>query len=147
MRLTGFRLPALVLLAVVATVVNSSSLAQSAGGAPSEDNGSAAGGRFTFFTAPDGVCGPGSAVCTFPTGINAGGVIAGYYIGVNATNHGFVRLANGKVVDFDVPGSACPNGYSSCTMPTGINAQGTIVGTFSDASGMTHGLPCSLRAR
>jgi len=136
MRVTGFKMPIFVVVAVVAAAASSSLLAQSVSEAHAELDGAAS---FTYFTAPDGVCGPGSAVCTFPTGINAEGVIAGYYIGVNATNHGFVRLANGKVVDFDVPGSACPSGYSSCTMPTGINAQGTIVGTFSDASGVTHG--------
>src|SRR5262249_59421111 len=47
--------------------------------------------------------------------------------------HGFVRAANGAMINVDLPGAA--NG----TFPAVINARGDTVGQYVDANGVGHG--------
>jgi hypothetical protein len=58
-------------------------------------------------------------------------VITGNYIG-NSGQHGFVRDRDGELTTFDPGGS-------SNTAPTSINAAGVITGSYTDASGLSHG--------
>jgi len=47
-------------------------------------------------------------------------------------NHGFLRTGDGTFTTFDPPGSVD-------TYPTGMNAEGVVVGNYSKASGIEHG--------
>jgi hypothetical protein len=83
-------------------------------------------GVFTIFQAPH--AGTGEFEGTRALDINAAGVVVGDYADGQFGTHGFVRAANGKVTEFDVPDS-------SVTYPSSINSAGTIVGTYSDDFG------------
>src|SRR5437016_5961191 len=80
----------------------------------------AAVGTFTTFDAPGAVFG------TFPTGINPAAAITGFYFDANFGGHGFLRLSNGIITTFDVPGD-----FS--TFPDSISPAGAIAGTYCDA--------------
>jgi len=64
---------------------------------------------FVAFDAPDAVQG------TNPVAINTNGVVTGYYYDLHGAPHGFVRLSNGQITEFDPPGL-------TGTFPTGIDA-------------------------
>ena len=66
------------------------------------------------------------------TGINASGVIVGYYQSAGA-NHSFVRDANGTYHTLDDPFAV--NG----TFAYDVNASGPVVGFYYDAGNKTHG--------
>ena len=61
-------------------------------------------------------------------GINAAGVIAGYYADKNSVFHGFTRGPQGSFTSFDPPGS-------TWTTPVAINDLGIITGQYSDSQG------------
>ena len=95
--------------------------------------------RFIGFQVPDAACVAGGfPSCTIPVGINAEKTIVGYYYDSLSATHGFLRLADGTITTFDVPGSVCIDFSSNCTMPTSINSAGAVVGSFSDGTA-THG--------
>ncbi len=74
----------------------------------------------------------GTAGNTYPSGINAGGVITGSYANSNDNvSHGFVRDAGGVVTTFDYPGS-------DATYAMGINVGGEITGYYA-SGGNEHG--------
>jgi hypothetical protein len=77
---------------------------------------------FTSFDAPDATSG------TFPMHINNAGQIVGNYIS-NFT-HGFVRNADGQIIEFDAP-------LSTSTYPRSISSQGQIVGYAQSVNGGT----------
>lgn len=74
---------------------------------------------FVSFDAPD--AGTKKSQGTYSVCINTSGATAGYYIDENRLFHGFVRLANGQLTEFDVPGFL--NTYSAA-----INRNGYVVG-------------------
>jgi hypothetical protein len=45
----------------------------------------------------------------------------------------------GSFIVFDVPGSACEASFVACTTTAGINDEGTVVGSYSDANQAYHG--------
>ncbi len=57
----------------------------------------------------------------------------GTYIDPVQGGQGLIRYAIGTFVKFSVPGSSC------CIQPVGINLEGTVAGTFTDANGVYHG--------
>jgi hypothetical protein len=65
---------------------------------------------------------------TTPTGINARGDVTGYYWDASYAFHGFLRERDGKVTEFEAPGSG--TGSLQGTHPTAINADGTITGFY-----------------
>jgi len=69
--------------------------------------------------------GPG-ATQTYPSSINDGGTITGYYADADG-GHGFLRYLGGLFVTFDAPGSQ--NIY-----PSSINSAGAVAGNYSDTS-------------
>jgi hypothetical protein len=71
---------------------------------------------------------------TSATAINDKGVTAGYY-SESADDHGFVRSARGKLTSFDIAGEGRGGGPS----PNGINAAGTVAGTWLDTGNAQHG--------
>jgi len=73
---------------------------------------------FVSFDAPD--AGKG----TYPVKINKNSVIAGWYLDSHTVAHGFVRMANGQITEFDAPGA-------TYTYSNDINSLGQIVGTTS----------------
>src|SRR5690349_13790487 len=79
------------------------------------------GGSFTLFDAP----GQGSEIG--PTAISPSDVITGNYRDSNGAQHGFVRDRNGVITTFDPEGSQFTN-------PTGIAADGAIVGSWANTS-------------
>jgi hypothetical protein len=90
----------------------------------------AADGTIVTFDAP-GVGQNGGG--TFPTSINAKGVVTGYYMDASYMPHGFVRAADNTVTNIDVPGA-------SQTTAMGINDKGVIVGSAMDGNtGTTRG--------
>jgi uncharacterized membrane protein len=72
---------------------------------------------------------------TTPTSINVNGVVAGWYSDSAYMAHGFVRLGNGQITEFDPPGLVG-------TFAVSINLRGQIVGHASlvdGSSATTHG--------
>ena len=73
----------------------------------------------------------GGSGSTYPSAINNLGVIAGsFYDDVGP--HGFIRATDGTFTTFNSPGS-------SQTFVDGMNSEGTIAGTYEDATGNWHG--------
>jgi len=77
---------------------------------------------FVTFEAPD--AGVGNLQGTVPTSISNSGIIAGYYLDTNTLSHGFFRLTNGTIVEFNVPGL-------SGVHVSSVNSRGQIVGNGS----------------
>lgn len=77
------------------------------------------------------------SIGTRPWGINADGVIVGYFSDVNQVSHGFVRSASGTITTFDAPNAA--TGHTQGTFPAAINSSATIVGDFTGQDGNMHG--------
>lgn len=78
---------------------------------------------------------------TTPMAINASGVVTGYYVDSNGNRHGFIYLP-GSYTAFDGPGATTNTGKGgsfSGTIPTGIDAAGDVVGSYTDSSGIRHG--------
>lgn len=95
--------------------------------------------RFIVFQVPDASCAAGGfPSCTIPVGINAEETVVGYYFDSIDATHGFLRLVDGTITTFDVPGSVCIDFSSNCAMPTSINSAGAVVGSYSDGTA-THG--------
>jgi hypothetical protein len=59
-------------------------------------------------------------------------MIAGTSFDRHDVSHGFVRDRDGSITTDDVPGSVSTMAYT-------INPRGVIAGSFSDASGVSHG--------
>ena len=97
-------------------------------------------GKFTTFQAPGADTNPADAEGTNATGINALGVITGYYGDSNGVAHGFLRGPDGKFTTFEVPGSG---GFGS--FPIAINLEGAVVGYYSDANYNFHAFLRSLK--
>jgi hypothetical protein len=96
----------------------------------------AANGTFTQIDAPDAGTGP-APQGTFPSqftpmGINSPGQITGFYVDASSVQHGFVRDHNGKITEFDPPGSIFTN-------PNAIDDPGDITGFYFDANFVGHG--------
>jgi hypothetical protein len=91
--------------------------------------------RITTFDAPG--AGTASGQGTFVSGINAPGVIDGYYTDANNVSHGFLRSRNGKLTTFDAPGAANLAGFG--TVVLGMNDESATVGVYWDANEAAHG--------
>ena len=91
------------------------------------------GATYVEFVVPGSTCEASFPLCTTPVAINLFGAVTGYYADINASLHGFVRAPLGAVTTFDGPGATCPNYFSICTFPVGINLQGAITGYYCDA--------------
>jgi hypothetical protein len=72
------------------------------------------------------------AVATYPSSINAAGVVAGTAQDSGIAWKGFVRAADGSVTTFVVPGS-------SSTLASGMNANGAITGLYAPSAGAVMG--------
>src|ERR1700735_208979 len=83
------------------------------------------------FDAPG--AGTGFRQGTISTGINAAGVITGYYVDSSNIYHGFVRSTNGVFTEFDAA-SAGPG-----TLPYGINDAAAVTGYYLDVNFIAHG--------
>jgi hypothetical protein len=74
--------------------------------------------------------------------INNAGEIVGSYVDANFERHGFIDN-NGTFKEFDPPGAGTSTaGHKqgmSGTIPTGVDAAGVVVGTFTDTAGLRHG--------
>jgi hypothetical protein len=92
--------------------------------------------RFITFDVPGGLQG------TFAQSINPAGAIAGYYLDRNFVAHGFLRVRDGAITTFDVPGAG--KGIYEGTIPQSINPAGAIAGYYPTTNGVIHGF---LRAR
>jgi len=53
-------------------------------------------------------------------------------------SHGFVRSRHGRITTFDVAGEGTGAGQGTTSVPS-INAEGVIVGSYTDGNGATHG--------
>jgi hypothetical protein len=81
---------------------------------------------------------------TFPDGINAAGMITGwYYNSCNPENKGFMMSPDGVFTVFEVPGTllASPSFAYTSTAPhwVSIDQAGDITGSYTDAAGVQHG--------
>ena len=86
---------------------------------------------------------------TIPFGINTSGTIAGFYRNPPISDQGgFVRSPDGTVTKFALPGggSVPPEvpgrlfyGKSTSGVSGGINAQGSVTGTYVDQNNISHG--------
>jgi hypothetical protein len=95
--------------------------------------------RIVSFDAPGADTNPGDNNGTYPSGINALGVIAGSYQSADTVFHGFVRSPGGKFTTFQAPGADTTAGSYNGTSPSAINDLGVITGSYYDASGFSHG--------
>ena len=74
--------------------------------------------------------------------INASGTIVGDYLEIaQFVRYGYIRATDGTVVTFDDPDAAQlrVSNINLGTYPQRVNASGAIVGSFSDATGTSHG--------
>jgi hypothetical protein len=92
-------------------------------------------GNFTQIDVPDAGPGPfpqGTFPSEFtPMGLNDGGQITGFYVDASSVQHGFFRDHNGKITEFDPPGSILTN-------PNAIDAPGDITGFYFDSNFVGH---------
>ncbi|HTZ99978.1 MAG TPA: hypothetical protein VMB02_06585 [Candidatus Aquilonibacter sp.] len=93
-------------------------------------------GTYSIFDPPSA-----DGVSSFAEGINESGAIIGTYRDATLVRHGFLEEPGGTFVTFDEPNAAqLPlSGVNLGTAALRINASGTVVGLFSDSSGVRHG--------
>jgi uncharacterized membrane protein len=96
-------------------------------------------GRIITFDAPGADTTPGDLNGTYPSSINAWGVIAGAYQSADTVYHGFLRGPGGKFTTFEAPGADTTAGSYNGTSPSAINDLGAITGYYYDANGVSHG--------
>jgi hypothetical protein len=95
--------------------------------------------RVVSFDAPGADTTPGDYNGTYPSGINALGVIAGSYQSADTVYHGFLRSPGGEFITFQAPGADTTAGSYNGTNPSSINDLGVITGSYWDANGFSHG--------
>ena len=95
--------------------------------------------RIVSFDAPGADLNPGDFNGTYPSGINAWGVIAGAYQSADTVLHGFLRNPRGEFITFQAPGADTTAGSYNGTYPNSINDLGAITGNYWDANGFSHG--------
>jgi hypothetical protein len=95
--------------------------------------------RIVSFDAPGADLNPGDYNGTYPSGINAWGVIAGSYQNTDTVFHGFLRGPGGQFITFQAPGADTTAGSYNGTYPSSINDLGVITGNYWDANGFSHG--------
>jgi len=95
--------------------------------------------RMITFDAPGADTKTGDYNGTYPSGINAWGVVTGSYVDTKDVVHGFVRSAEGKITAFEAPGADTTPGSFNGASPSAINDLGAITGSYSDANGLYHG--------
>jgi hypothetical protein len=111
-----------------------------------------ASGTITSFDAPGAVTTSGSSVIggTAPLSIDPGGnYIAGIYTDSGGMGHGFIYSqplsGSGTFTTFEATGASAVTGAPlSGTMGFSINASGMLSGSYSDSSGVLHGLVLAL---
>ncbi len=101
-------------------------------------------GRIAGFEAPGAGTGTDTGQGTFAIDINSPAVagdysVAGYYLDANYVYHGFVRSASGTTATFEAPGAGTGADSFQGTLAYGINAAGTVTGSYIDESGLFHG--------
>jgi hypothetical protein len=89
------------------------------------------------FTTFDAATYPPCCIWSFPSAVNAAGVITGSFNDGFTINHGFVRAADGSITTFDVPGAG--TGFNQGTAPLGITPEGVIMGLYIDGNYGVHG--------
>ena len=84
---------------------------------------------------------------TNPTGMNAGGDVAGFYADSSGVNHAFVRsFATGAITaPLDAPGAGTTAMFNG-TVPFSINSSDDLTGTYVDVSVVFHGFVLSASA-
>jgi hypothetical protein len=92
----------------------------------------AANGTFTTFDPPN-------SEFTIPEAIDFEGLIAGEFFDPDSASgdQGFIRGLDGKLAVFSVPSSAPQN--ATATMPSAINALGSVTGAYGDTNLQNHG--------
>lgn len=73
----------------------------------------------------------------FQQALNAEGQVTGEYADANNGYHGYLRFADGRQVEFTVPGGGTDN--ANGTYPASLNSFGTITGFSYDPSGFPQG--------
>ncbi|HTR22761.1 MAG TPA: hypothetical protein VMI10_02175 [Terriglobales bacterium] len=86
-----------------------------------------------FLPTPLGVLGGQG---TYATAMNDAGTITGLYVDATNVMHGFVRLANGTLGEFSIPGAGTAPGQG--TNSGNINNNGALAGVFVDSNNVTH---------
>ena len=87
-------------------------------------------GKITTFDVPGADINPADQLGSIVSGINALGVVAGYYYDSSAVAHGFLRNPNGKFTSFDAPGSS-----ASGTFVVGqINVEVAVAGFYTNSA-------------
>jgi hypothetical protein len=99
----------------------------------------AAAQKIITFDAPGADTTTGDNNGTYPSSINAWGVVTGSYQSADTVFHGFLRTRGGAFVTFQVPAADTTVGSYNGTSPSSINDLGVIAGSYADASGFSHG--------
>jgi hypothetical protein len=69
--------------------------------------------------------------------MNPAVTITGFFNDCFTINHGFVRVSDGTITTFDVPGAG--TGFNQGTAPLGITPSGLIMGLYRDPDSGVHG--------
>lgn len=98
----------------------------------------AADGTVATFDAPDaGTSSNGNYVRgTFPMSINTAGDVVGVYFDANNGYHGFLRLADGAITEFDAPGAGAASSRGTAAMS--INDTDEIAGFYTTGNYQTN---------
>jgi hypothetical protein len=96
------------------------------------------GGHYTTIDAPH--AGTASGQGTEALNIDPSGTtIAGIYLDSAGVNHAFIRATDGKITEFSAKGAGTQSGQGTFTAGVdGINASGTVPGTYADSAGVFH---------
>lgn len=82
---------------------------------------------------------PGADQGTIPEQNTLFGVIAGFSLDANGVAHGFVRSPGGEFTTFDAPGAGAIPDSGQGTFAFGTTDAGTVVGSYTDGNGVSHG--------
>lgn len=102
----------------------------------------AADGTIASFDAPNAGTDRGLLQGTYAVGLNASGVVVGFYQDTADQLHGFVRSAAGAITSFDASeaGSGETRLVPLGTLGVAINASGTVAGFYLDSAARLHGV-------
>jgi len=103
------------------------------------------GNVFTFDAPGAGVgSGQGTWACC-ATSLNNWGELSGWFIDANSVTHGFLRMANGKIIPFEAPGAGTAAGQG--TSAWSITPFGEVTGQIVDQKNLSRGYVRDLDGR
>lgn len=91
-------------------------------------------GKITTFDVPGADINPADQLGSIVTGINAFGIVSGYYYDSSGLSHGFLRTPDGKFTHFDAPSA----GELGTFAVSPVNIEGAVAGLYLDSNSLYH---------